>query len=248
MVKQKIKNYRTNFLLRKKYCTGDRTPFYKIVEKYLPADKNTIIVDVGSGDGMFAEVLNLSQRYTHFFLLEANPQSLEYLKNKFGSKRIIEYKIPKRIPFSDNSVNLIHCSHIIEHLKPEELYKFFMEMDRVLMPEGFLVVSSPLLWSRFYDDLSHIKPYNPSVFIKYFTANSNQTKTRGSVSNKYKVIECIYRYRTEKINDTSFYGSKFFLIDLFFYFFKILINKLGFRKYLKNGYTIILQKYNRSRD
>ena len=48
------------------------------------------------------------------------------------------------LPFDDNSVDIINCSHVVEHLPyPEESSFFYAEACRVLKPGGLLRISTP---------------------------------------------------------------------------------------------------------
>jgi len=56
---------------------------------------------------------------------------------EIATKREIKYcDASKRIPERNESVDLIYCSHMIEHLDYEETNNFFMECKRILKPGG----------------------------------------------------------------------------------------------------------------
>ena len=60
---------------------------------------------------------------------------------EIATKREIKYcNASKRIPERNESVDLIYCCHMIEHLDYEETNNFFMECKRVLKDNGFLVI------------------------------------------------------------------------------------------------------------
>ncbi len=238
----KIKQYKQRHFLRNEYCTGEREKFYLLAGKYLPSHKESVVVDIGSGDGGFCDTLNLSSKFTGFVLVDSNDESILALKNKYGDKHALKHRIPNKMPFKDKQVDFIHCSHIVEHIEPSDLYKFLKDVDRVLSNNGVLVISAPLFWPRFYDDLSHVKPYNPSVFMKYLSVNYSNTRTSQAISRNYKLLDLVYRYRVEPMNNVKFYGNKFFILDFVLYSFKILFSKIGFRQYIKNGYVLVLQK------
>lgn len=50
-----------------------------------------------------------------------------------------------RLPYSDNTVELIECYHLLEHLNDDQLHKVFNEWFRVLKPEGKLIIEVPNL-------------------------------------------------------------------------------------------------------
>jgi ubiquinone/menaquinone biosynthesis C-methylase UbiE len=187
-----LRKWKAEHILRNRYCIPSRLPFFKLAGKYLPAEQDSIVVDIGAGDGAFATFLEFKEKFTHHVLLDSNKESVTKLKDiSFNAEY---YHAPEKLPFPDGSVSFIHLSHIVEHLPYEELYLFLKEMDRVVKNDGVIVISTPLLWNRFYDDLSHVKPYNPPVFINYLT-RSKDNATQSTVSEKYIVRELQYRYR-----------------------------------------------------
>jgi SAM-dependent methyltransferase len=236
-IKSFYKGWRIPFEERRKYCTMDRFPFYDIAAEYLPEDKESIVVDIGAGNGSFVKHLNLSDRYKNLYLLDGNRDSVDKLKSI--GKNAILYTAPDKLPFNDNSVSFIHCSHLVEHLDDHQLYAFLREIDRVLLSGGLLVISSPLLWDKFYDDLSHKKPYNPSVFIKYL-GNVSDNYTRETISTKYEVQKLVYRYYISDLNCGV--HSKFAICDFFISLLRKACLKVGFANYKKNGFTLVLRK------
>lgn len=62
------------------------------------------------------------------------------LSSGFNFKQV---DITKQLPKPDNSIELINCSHTIEHLSREEGLYFLIECHRILRPEGILRISIP---------------------------------------------------------------------------------------------------------
>lgn len=150
--------------------TRDKKPIYDIEAKYVSGT----IIDIGSGDNSFSKYVS---------------KKVHNLDKKTG------YTAPDRLPFKDKSVDYIHCSHLVEHLYPHELYELMRQMDRVLKVGGYIAIATPLMWKNFYGDLTHIKPYNPDVFIKYF-CKPLINMTNEPISDKYRVVELVWRYST----------------------------------------------------
>ena len=233
---RKLNSCKKSYQFRRDYCTTSRHPFYDLAGRYLPDDKEGIVVDIGAGEGDFAEHLSLANRYTNVYLLDANNSTIEVLRSKF--KNAVLYKVPERLPFEDTSVSYVHCSHIVEHLCHAELYSFLKEVDRVLNRGGVIVISTPLLWKSFYCDLTHIKPYYPSVFINYLCRKSSQ-RSADSISENYAVLELVYRYATVCFEE---WGSRHILFDFVIQCSRKLLGKLGINRYVTNGYTLVLRK------
>ena len=62
----KIKEWRKEYKMREKYCTGNRFPFYDLAGKYLPSGSNAVIVDIGAGSGSFCKYLGLDKNIKIF--------------------------------------------------------------------------------------------------------------------------------------------------------------------------------------
>jgi len=234
----KIKSRERSFRDRKYYCTQERSPFYKIAKKYIPVDGSCTILDIGAGEGDFANLLNLYSKHKNVFLLDGNTGTVEKLREKYAN--VIHYKAPRKLPFTDHSVDYIHSSHLIEHLNSLDLFQFLKEIDRVLAIGGIFIVSSPMLWKEFYSDLSHIRPYNPEILINYFCDGSPKNRSSEVISKEYSVQELVYRYN--EIEYSEGLGSEVYPIDFIIQLLKKIISLFGIKRYEKNGYTIVLKK------
>jgi SAM-dependent methyltransferase len=142
----------------KPFITYKREPFFQMAKDHIKPE--SVILDIGSGEGDFAKYLGRKDVY----MLDGNMTTIELLKKDF--ENIYYGKLPK-LPFENSKFDIIHTSHLVEHLAPQELYDLLKEIDRCLKNCGILVISTPLLWNGFYADMSHLKPYYPSVFTNY---------------------------------------------------------------------------------
>ena len=211
-----------------RYITMSREPFYDVAAKYIK--KEDLVLDVGCGSGDFAKHLSRDDIY----MLDGNIETINKLKESY--KNIFHSDVTA-LPFEDNFFNVIHTSHLIEHLNPENLFQFFLECSRCLKKGGYLVISAPMLWNNFYNDLTHIKPYNPKVIVKYLVRKNKINRSR-KIIDSFDMIEETYRYyRKERIlHSESFAGRMVLAVFNFILgFFKI--NELGI-----NGFTIVVQK------
>lgn len=209
----------------KKYITQTREPFFQIAKDLI--NHKSVVLDIGAGDCSFAKFCGRKD----FFMVDANQNSVEYNKSEY--KNYFYSPLPK-LPFNDQQFDIIHCSHVIEHLEPQCLYDTLIEIDRCLSKDGFLIISAPIMTDFFYDDLSHFKPYNPKIFIKYLTGAEFNNLSRKKISKDYKLINLIYRFKAYHLID----GELFFLFKVF----NKLFFKLGIKKYKKTGFTIVLKK------
>lgn len=245
-MKEKFKDWNETFKMKKKYSNLEDFPFcfYDLAAKYLPEDEEAVIIDVGCGTCRFEDYLNLWNKYKNLMVLDGNPITLDKLRHEhnidyFNSSR---YIVPDKLPFENESVDYIFCSHLIEHLYFKELYELFKEFDRVLKVEGILVVSTPMFWKVFYGTLSHVKPYHSNVFKDYFyNKDEDQNPSYQPISRTYKLEELVYKYHTfVDIHNTI--GSTVKAIDFFIQMSRYILRILGIKKYTQSGYTIILRK------
>jgi SAM-dependent methyltransferase len=219
------------------FATRDRGPFYALAERYLPADPAATVVDVGAGHGGFVSKLGLVRRYARCYLLDGNAESVARLKELGGEA--LRYTAPDPLPFLDASVDFVHCSHLVEHLSPQDLHTLLGEWDRVLRPGGVLVVSAPLLWDLFYGDLTHVRPYEPEVFVKYLVG-SEGARSREVVSVAYEVMETTYRYDARPVLQGV--RATYAWLDWPVLVLAKLCWALGLRRFERSGFTLVLRK------
>lgn len=62
-------------------------------------------------------------------------------KLDFGQE--IVWDINHGIPLPDNSVSKLHSSHMLEHIRPEDLPNFFSEIVRVCVPDAWATIIVP---------------------------------------------------------------------------------------------------------
>lgn len=214
------------------YATWDRAPFFALAKKY--AEGKQTVVDIGPGDDGFAR--HLGRTDTH--LLEGNLASYEQLKTRYPNAR--HYRAPDALPFADGAVDFVHLSHVVEHLENEALYTLLQELDRVLAPSGILAISAPLAHPDFYNDLSHVRPYNPAVFLKYLVNGDATSTTRPLISARYTKEELVFRHTPTELFPLRAFNNR--VMRFCAYAFRALAIKLGYRVYERTGFTLILKK------
>jgi len=181
-----------------------------------------VILDVGCGEGRF-----ISQNPNKIVGSDWNNESLKKCKNHNNNVVRCDARI---LPFHDESIAGIHCSHLIEHFFPQDVYRILCEVNRILKKGGILVIRSPLLWDGFYSDLTHIRPYNPHAIIHYLTPSEQRTLKHVSV--EFGVIHLKWRYRPLQVKNRYF--NAIFTV----------LNRWGFPWLEKNGYMIVMKNGN----
>jgi ubiquinone/menaquinone biosynthesis C-methylase UbiE len=197
----------------------------------LKKDINKInYLEIGSGLCRFP--LIIKDKFKDFSLkcLEKNINLVEFGNN--NGLDVVGGDIVK-MDFADREFDIIHCSHVIEHLDYKSICSSLDEMFRILKPGGYLILRSPLMYSGFYFDIDHIRPYPPESIVNYF--NNEQQQRVGSFS----ISEIVRWYRKTA---PLFYNSNNNLVKLIniFLCFSWLI--IGFPQSKPNGYILILKK------
>lgn len=200
------KNYQLEYLFKKELS-------------YFENSKN--ILDIGCGNGNF---IKLDPK--RIIGLDSNKESLLVCKRK---KFKVFYGNATSLPFNSKVFEGVHCSHIIEHLYPDKAYKMLQEIARVLKENGVLVLSSPLLWEGFYNNFTHIKPYNPESILRYLV-DEGEEKTFCEIKDRFMKIDLYWRFRLLKLPTRFGY-----LLSNFLYQF-------GVHTLLKDAYTLVVKK------
>lgn len=179
------------------------------------------ILDIGCGVGEFVKL-----DPKRIIGLDQNKKSLALCQKK---KLTVVWGRATKLPFPVGSFDGVHLSHVIEHLLPEEAYKMLKEVARVLKRKGVFVLSTPILWSGFYNDLTHIKPYYPKSIIRYLCEDGEQ-RTFASIKAKFEKVDFYWRFRPLPLP-----GKIGWLLANFLY-------QYGLHSFKKDAYTLVLKK------
>lgn len=194
----------------------------------LPKDKKYDLLEVGSGLGRFAELIkNNFNESIDITCLEIN-KDLAEKTTKIGIKTINKNFLNNELP--DEKFDLVHCSHVVEHMPYPDIKNFLDELVRVAKNGGYVIIRSPLMHKGFYKNIDHVRPYPPNSIMDYFT-NSLQQET-----GKYKIKNQFLWLRKEPLN-LNIPGLRFLnlLLKLVWIYFK-------FPHAHADGYVLILKK------
>ena len=184
------------------------------------------VLDVGCGEGRF-----MSQNPNKVIGIDHNRKSLSICEKKGLS---VKYAKVTNFPFEDNSFDAVHCSHVIEHLLPEDAHKLLTEMNRILKKGGIFCLRTPLMHNGFFNDLTHIKPYNPEAVLHYIKINKTKQRTLNDIETQYGLIKL-------KIRRTQIFpfevGTPVVLSII-----GNILSRFGIKSLSKNGYMLILRK------
>ncbi|NJM65464.1 MAG: class I SAM-dependent methyltransferase [Acaryochloris sp. RU_4_1] len=85
----------------------------------------------------------------------AECHSIDYLTADLNNSAMVKMDLTD-IQYSDNSFDVIYCSHVLEHI-PDDA-KAMSELSRVLKSDGWAILQVPILREQTYEDLSITDP------------------------------------------------------------------------------------------
>lgn len=125
--------------IKKAYTNVDVDKYYS---RYLLVDieKNSCILDIGCGIGLFLQKLNTTIDNALIVGIDVNTYALSYAHKIVPSAHLIR-AVADKLPFLKKKFNAIFALDLIEHLKnPSD---FLKEVHRVLSDNGSLTLSTP---------------------------------------------------------------------------------------------------------
>lgn len=206
----------------------------RVVKKFISS------INVSNSDMKYLEV---GSGLCRFALIAKNEFANLEVKGVEISQKLVDYgrglgvNVIKgnvvKMEFNDQEFDIVHCSHVIEHLDYKSITAALDEFFRILKINGYLIIRSPLHYPGFFIDIDHIRPYPPEAIVNYFIIQQQQ-----KVGN-YNVTEVLRWYRREAV---TFYNSGNPIIKLLNLLFKFLWWGLSFPRSNPNGYVLILRK------
>jgi ubiquinone/menaquinone biosynthesis C-methylase UbiE len=204
----------------------------KIIQS-LFADKKIRLLDIGSGMCSFLQYARKQHSNIEFAAVDINTDLVNVAKNLgFDSQQASITKLP----FEDCSFDIVHCSHVIEHLQYPDIATALDEIFRIVKKDGLIIIRSPLAINhRFFNDIDHVRPYPPLAIISYFS-NPQQQKT-----GAYSIKE-ISRYYTRVAFEINYYRYYNFLTRILNIIFKISWTYIRFPFSKPNNYGLFIKK------
>ncbi|MCX7919876.1 MAG: glycosyltransferase [bacterium] len=153
------------------------------------------ILDIGCGSSY------LVQKVPYLIGADIQFNKLRYLRyqlDTFGLLSLVNTTILS-LPFKTNSIDIIVCSQVIEHLQNNTTW--FNEINRVLVPNGVLILGTPdyhkLAWLiiEYFYKLFVPSGYADEHITHYTLLNLKELLNR----NRYQILDTRYICRAELI-------------------------------------------------
>jgi len=137
------------------------TVYHPFLSAIFPDLKNKKILDLGCGKGMVGYLIRAQRDLTNSTLIgmDISVSFLSFVKKHNIYDKLIKKDIAKKLPFGKNSVDIIICSEVIEHMNKETGEKLLNEIDRIIAKGGRVIITTPNVWlempSKNYSDQHH---------------------------------------------------------------------------------------------
>lgn len=110
--------------------------------------QNAIVVDLGCGDAtdLFLLWRQFFRPGMSFYGLDGDPDHITLcnIKREYYNATGVAFTqvdVTAGLPFEGNSVDLVYCSEVLEHLPDPD--NFLAEISRIIKPAGYLLASTP---------------------------------------------------------------------------------------------------------
>jgi SAM-dependent methyltransferase len=143
------------------------------------------VLEAGCGAGRFLRKLRSELPRAILQAFDVNERCVRALQREGFDCRLTAIS---NLPYEDASFDLVHCSHVIEHLTPEVFTIAMNELGRVLRPRGILIIRTPLQHPGFFEDFDHIKTYNLGALMNFFGDGDMQMQS-----------QCAYAFQVEDV-------------------------------------------------
>ena len=145
----------------------------KIIHNELNHLENAEILDVGCGSGYIGGLFTKNNKVTFADINEDDLKRIENNKNVF----IRKIDITKKLPFKNESFDVVICGDVIEHLEDDK--GIIKEITRILGKDGTFILTTPA-YSKFYGEhdklIGHYRRYNKDDYLSIAQDNDFKIK------------------------------------------------------------------------
>lgn len=137
------------------------TVYHPFLSALFPDLKNKKILDIGCGKGMVGYLIRTQRDLTNSTLIgmDISESFLSFTKKHNIYDKLIKGNITKKLPFKKNSIDIVICSEVIEHMNKETGEKLLNEINRIIAKDGRVIITTPNVWlempSKNYFDQHH---------------------------------------------------------------------------------------------
>ncbi|MCF7799633.1 class I SAM-dependent methyltransferase [Candidatus Babeliales bacterium] len=144
-----------------------KTELIEILFNKLNLEKNSKILDIGSGTGQDLQIIN---KFGNAYVVDIEQKSLDMIPIDLVSEKKLSDAC--NLDYPDNYFDIVVTFDVLEHIKNDK--KAVQEIYRVLKPNGKFIFTVPafnFLYSNHDKNLGHFRRYNKQK-LKMLLTNS----------------------------------------------------------------------------
>lgn len=131
------------------------------------------VLDAGCGEGFVTHYLAQQNPALRLTGMDLNPEAIAYAQDHFGDVAHFRTGSLYKLPFSDNSFDLVVCSEVLEHLEDTE--RAVSELKRVARRHVLITVPREPYF-KWLNDLSRAVGISPDPgHVNFWTKTTFQT-------------------------------------------------------------------------
>ena len=154
--------------------------------------KGKKVLDAACGEGYGSKIL--SQFCDSIVGIDIDELTINNAKNKYKDKKNMSFinSSIEKLPFSDNTFDVVVSFETIEHVNEIIQDKFLKEVSRVLKDGGIFIISTPN--KKIYSDIEegsnhyHVKEFYKDEFIEFLNNEFKYKKVYGQYFRKFSIL------------------------------------------------------------
>lgn len=138
---------------------------YQRYYSVLPLVKGKRVLDAACGEGYGSSIM--ASVAGKVIGLDISQDAIDRASKQYKEHSNLQYVVGdvSNLPFPDSSIDVVVSFETIEHISVELQYKFLNEIQRVLVPDGYVIMSTPN--KAIYSDLfNYHNPFHIHEFYK----------------------------------------------------------------------------------
>jgi len=139
--------------------------------------KTDVILDVGCGQAELLTVIRNNYSTASYIGIELNDQNIKKSKRFFRQphrEALLQHDVTLGLPIKDNSIDMVTCNFLLEHLPKDKSYFVFKELIRVCKPAGLILITMPFRKKGEPNgEIKHIYEWTREDIDKQISKNTN---------------------------------------------------------------------------
>jgi dTDP-4-dehydrorhamnose reductase len=189
------------------------------LSRYIDRKPKTVkVLDFGCGSGIFVQ--ELAEARYHSYGIDISEEAIKF--GRLQGRKNLEVLDSHKVNYPDNTFDAIVTLDVLEHLEDEEWA--LKEMERILKPDGVLVVMVPaykFLWGVQDEVAHHYRRYTRSHLLKKIQTATTLHTVRATYFNTFlfppiALVRLISRLLGLKKRHSDFDLNNAFLNKIFF--------------------------------